>query len=148
VSYPYVDTDIIIRLLTGDDQAKQRQAQALFEQVERGKLIVTAPDTVIADAVYVLHSKRLYNRPKAEVAELLIALVRLPAFRVKNRRAVLAALRLYGTNPQLDFTDALIVALMHQSGPWLVCSWDTVYDRVEGITRLEPLALLENSEQP
>jgi predicted nucleic acid-binding protein len=106
--------------------------------VEQGKLIVTAPDTVIADAVYVLHSKRLYNKSKAEVSQLLIPLVRLPSFRVKNRRAVLAALRLYAEFPALDFTDALIVALMQQSGQGLVYSYDTDYDVFPGITRREP----------
>jgi predicted nucleic acid-binding protein len=138
MSYPYIDTDVIIRLLTGDDQRKQRQARALFEQVEQGKLIVTAPDTVIADAVYVLHSKRLYNKPKAEVSQLLIPLVRLPSFRVKNRRAVLAALRLYAEFRALDFTDALIVALMQQSGQRVVYSYDTDYDQFPGLTRREP----------
>jgi predicted nucleic acid-binding protein len=142
MSHPYIDTDVIIRLLTGDDQEKQRQARVLFEQVEHGRLIVSAPDTVIADTVHVLHSKRLYNRPKAEVAELLIPLVRLPGFRIKNRQAVLAALRLYGTSAKLDFTDALIVALMQQTGPPVVCSWDKDYDDVVGVTRLEPRALL------
>jgi predicted nucleic acid-binding protein len=135
MSHAYIDTDVIIRLLTGDDQEKQRRAQALFEQVEQGEHILSAPDTVIADAVYVLHSKRLYNRPKAEVAELLIPLVRLPGFHVKNRKAVLAALRLYGTNANLDFTDALTAALMRQAGPPVVCSWDTDWDDVEGIIR-------------
>lgn len=138
MSYPYIDTDVIIRLLSGDDQEKQRRAQALFEQVEQGSLIVTAPNTVIADAVYVLHSKRLYNKPKPEVAELLIPLVRLRGFRVEQRRAVLAALRLYGTTPNLDFTDCLLVALMQRSGPPAIYSWDTDYDDVPGITRQEP----------
>jgi predicted nucleic acid-binding protein len=138
MSYPYIDTDVIIRLLTGDDQRKQRQAQALFEQVEQGSLIVTAPDTVIADAVYVLHSKRLYNKSKAEVSQLLIPLVRLPGFRLKNRRAVLAALRIYAEFAALDFTDALIVVLMQQSGQRLVYSYDTDYDQFPGISRREP----------
>ena len=134
----YLDTDVIIRLLTGDDPEKQRRARALFERVEQGALTVTAPDTVIADAVYVLSSKRLYNTPRADVTELLIALVRLPGFRVRNRRAVLAALRLYGTTPSPEFTDALLVALMQQSGPPEVYSWDTDYDNVPGVTRREP----------
>ena len=51
---PFVDTDVLIRLLTGDDLDKQARAATLFEQVEAGTLSVAAPDTVIADAVYVL----------------------------------------------------------------------------------------------
>lgn len=61
MTYPYIDTDVIIRLLTGDDPQKQTAAKALFEQVERGTLTIAAPDTVIADAVFVLSSPRLYH---------------------------------------------------------------------------------------
>lgn len=58
----YVDTDVLIRLLTGDDLAKQAAAAALFERVERGELTLAAPDTVIGDAVYVLRSASTTSR--------------------------------------------------------------------------------------
>jgi predicted nucleic acid-binding protein len=70
VSETFVDTDVIIRLLTGDDPAKQASAAALFEQVESGTLDLTAPDTVVADAVFVLSSPRLHRRSRPEVAAL------------------------------------------------------------------------------
>lgn len=138
MSNAYIDTDVIIRLLTGDDLAKQAAARTLFEQMEQGALSVTAPQTVIADATYVLHSKRLYNKPKEEVAALLIPLVSLPGFKIANRRAVLTALRFYGAHPHLDFTDALLIALMQHAGLPVVYSYDTDYDTFDGITRQEP----------
>jgi predicted nucleic acid-binding protein len=84
MALPFVDTDVIIRLLTGDDPTKQAQAAALFEQVEQGHLQLTAPDTVIADAVYVLSSPRLYHLPRAGVAALLTALVRFPRLFIRH----------------------------------------------------------------
>jgi predicted nucleic acid-binding protein len=53
---PFIDTDVIIRLLTGDDPVKQDRAKALFRGVEDGSLTLQAPLTVIADAVHVLSS--------------------------------------------------------------------------------------------
>ena len=136
---PFIDTDVIIRFLTGDDPVKQDQAAKLFEQIEQGKLTAAAPDTVIADAVYVLSSPRLYNLPRHEVAALLIPLVRLPGFRVKNRRTVIAALTLYGYGqPKRDFGDAVIIASMQEAGSEIVYSFDTDFDNVPGITRQEP----------
>ena len=82
----FVDTDVIIRLLTGDDPQKQAQAATFFEQVEKGSLTLVAPVTVIADCVYVLSSPRLYNLPRTEVVGLLTPLLRLPHFRVQSRR--------------------------------------------------------------
>lgn len=68
MSDPFIDTDVIIRLLTQDDPVKQDEAALLFEEVRAGTLKVAAPYTVIADAVYVLSSPRLYNLPRDQVA--------------------------------------------------------------------------------
>lgn len=137
--HPFIDTDVIIRFLTGDDLSKQERAARLFEQVEQGAQVVAAPDTVVADAVFVLSSRRLYNIPRHEVAALLIPLVRLPGFRVNNRRSVLAALNLYGYGPvKIDFGDALIVTSMQQSGSDTVYSFDTDFEKIPGINRQEP----------
>src|SRR5437762_5747483 len=127
--YAFIDTDVIIRFLTGDDLIKQERAARLFEQIEQGKLTVAAPYMVIADAVYVLSSPRLYNLPRHEVASLLIPLVRLSGFRVKDRRTVLAALALYGSGAiKLDFGDAMIAASMQQSGSDTLYSFDADFD--------------------
>lgn len=137
MSDPFIDTDVIIRFLTKDDLKKQAEAAALFEQVKARKLRVVVPHTVIADAVYVLSSPRLYNLPRLEVARLLAPLIRLPGFKVRHRRAMLRALELYAST-NLDFGDALIVALMEGTDSRVVYSYDTDFDKVEGIRRLEP----------
>lgn len=134
---PHIDTDVIIRFLTGDDPDKQAAARALFLQVQRGSLTLAAPDTVIADAVYVLHSPRLYNKSRSDVAALLLPLVRLPHFRVENRRTVMRALELYSTSHS-GFGDAMILAAMEQAGATHLYSYDEGFDRVQGLTRITP----------
>lgn len=133
----FVDTDVIIRLLTQDDPKKQEEAATLFEAVKAGRLKVGAPDTVIADAVYVLSSPRLYNLPRSEVWELLSPLVRLPGFKIQNRAAVLRALELYA-GTRVNFGDALIVATMEQAGSRIVYSYDTHFDRIPTVSRRSP----------
>jgi predicted nucleic acid-binding protein len=133
----FIDTDVLIRLLTGDDPAKQAQSAVLFERVERGEIVLVAPDTVIADAVYVLSSPRLYHVPRRQVADMLLTLLRLPNLHIQNGRTVQAALELYGTSA-LDFGDALIIATMRESNSASLYSYDTDFDRIGGIARLEP----------
>lgn len=135
---PFCDTSVLIRLITGDDTVKQERAIALFERVEQGALTLTAPDTVIADAVFVLASKRLYQIPRSEVAARLASLVRLPHFQVKNRQAVLRALQRFGASTRLDFGDALILALMEQRREETVFAYDRDFDGIPGIVRREP----------
>ena len=134
---PFVDTDVLIRLLTQDDPHKQAQAAAFFKRVEAGEIQVMTPVTTIADAVYVLSSPRLYKVPRSEVAVLLSTLVRLRGFKIRNRQTVLRALDLFGTT-NLDFGDALIVAAMKQVGAQVVYSYDRDFDGVQGIVREEP----------
>jgi predicted nucleic acid-binding protein len=137
MTQPFIDTDVIIRFLTGDDPERQAAATSLFEQVEQGLLTVQAPDTVIADAVYVLSSPRLYHIARSDIQELLAALVRLPQFHLQNRWSALRALDIYAAT-RLDFGDTLIIASMEQQGSHILYSYDADFDRIEGITRREP----------
>lgn len=137
MSLPYLDTDVLIRYITGDDPGKQARSATLLAQVEAGTLTLAAPATVFADAVFVLSSKILYHLPRAQVAAILIPLVRLSHLKVKNRRALLAALDLYATS-SLDFGDCMIVASMKQDRSKTVYSFDQGFDKVLGIKRLEP----------
>lgn len=134
---PYVDTNILIRLLTGDDPIKGAAARQLFEAVERGEAVVEAPDTVIADAVFVLASPRLYHLSRSDVRDLLMPLVRLPGFHVDNRAVVLAALDIYAST-KVDFGDAMIVAAMARSSSRDLYSYDADFDRFPGIARRTP----------
>lgn len=137
MTQPFLDTDVIIRFLTGDDSEKQAAAASLLEQVEQGVLTLHAPDTVIADAVYVLSSPRLYHIARADIREMLSTLVRLPQLHIQNRQSVLRALDLYAST-KLDFGDTLIIASMEQQGSHLLYSYDQGFDRIEHITRQEP----------
>lgn len=134
---PVIDTDVIVRLLTGDDLQKQGRARDLFKRIELGEVTVFAPVTVIADCVYVLASPNLYKIPRTEVVGLLRPILRLRGFRLQDRRTVLRALDLYAA-AALDFGDAYVAASMERLGSQRVYSYDTDYDRVKGIKRSEP----------
>ena len=137
MTQPFIDTDVLIRFLTGDDPKKQAAVAILFEQVEQGLLTVIAPDTVIADAVFVLSSPRLYDIARDEIRELLTPLLNLPNFRVQNHLCVLRALELYAST-RLDFVDTLIIASMEQQNSHILYSYDRDFDRIQGITRRQP----------
>jgi predicted nucleic acid-binding protein len=124
VSDPFIDTDVLISFLTGDDPLKQGQAAELLGAVEAGRLAVEAPVTVMADAVYVLSSPRLYHLSRPQIQALLAPLVRLPGLKIAQRKA--------------DFGDAFLVASMRQRGADVLYSYDTDFDRIQSITRREP----------
>ncbi|HZU75632.1 MAG TPA: PIN domain-containing protein [Dehalococcoidia bacterium] len=133
----FVDTDIIVRLITGDDAVKQTAARALFRRVRDGVETLRAPVTVIADAEYVLSSKRLYACPRTQVRDDLVALVRLPNSRIQNRRLVLRALDIVAAT-NLDFGDAMTVAAMERRGIRDLYAYGRDFDRFSGIHRKAP----------
>lgn len=134
---PYIDTDVIIRLLTGDDPQKRKNATALFEKIAQDEVILSAPDTVIADAVYVLSSPNLYHLPRTEIRNLLVTLLRYPCFKVENKQSVIKALDFYA-DLNIDFGDALLAVLTLQSQGKLIYSYDHDFNKIKGIIRKEP----------
>ena len=130
----YVDTNVIIRLLTRDDPLKGAEAESLFSHVEQGSLTLAAPDTVIADAVFVLASPHNYNFHRNQIAAMLIPLVKLTNFHVDNRDVVMRALEIYGS-VTIDFGDAMIVASMEATGATELYSYDTDFDHFQAIVR-------------
>ena|SRR5260221_4785511 len=133
----YIDTDVIIRLLTGDDEQKRNDTTALFEKVSNGKLVLTTPDTAIADAVFVLSSSNLYHLHRTEIRDLLVPLLSYPNFKIENKQIVIQALDYYA-DKNIDFGDAMLVALTEQSEEKTIYSYDHDFDKFPDIIRKEP----------
>ena len=133
-----VDTNIFVRLLTQDDPTKSVRCFDLFQRANRGERDLTTSEAVIAEVVYVLASRRLYNLPRAEIALRLGAVLAGSRLRLDHKDAVLDALQLYGST-NLHFVDCLCAAhARREAYPHAVYSYDLDLDRVPGIRRLEP----------
>ena len=96
-----VDTNVLVRLLTGDDPAQQAAARSLFEH-ER----IWIAKTVLLETAWVLRS--LYGFEENEIAGALIKLLGLAGVQAEDAPAVASALAL--TAKGLEFADALHLA--------------------------------------
>ena len=83
---------------------------------------------MIADAVYVLASPRLYHVPGQQIRNWLSILIRWPGLEVDKRVVVLKALALYA-NSSLDFGDLMIVAAMDDANIATLYSYDRDFNR-------------------
>jgi predicted nucleic acid-binding protein len=127
----FVDTNILVRHLTGDPPEQAARA---------GRFLATADelllaDLVVAEVVYVLES--FYEVPRARVAELVRAIIAFPAIVVLDAAMLLRALEVYET-ARLDFAEAYLVAQAERSGVGAVASFDKAIDRVTTVRRIEP----------
>ena len=133
-----LDTNIIIRHLTQDDPQQAERARAFLKRVEAGTDVVLLTEGVLVEAVQVLSSRTMYNRPRTEIAHRLADIVMLRGARLTSKRRYLRALELYATQARLDFVDALLVAYTEEQQPSELFSFDRDFDHVQGITRKEP----------
>jgi predicted nucleic acid-binding protein len=134
---PFVDTNVLLRHLTRDDPDKAQACFELFKRAEANQVTLTATETVIAEVVYVLSSKRTYNLPRDQIRARLYPLLTLQGLRLAQRRTVLRALDLYVAY-EIDFEDALIVAHMERQAIRELYSHDRDFDQVPGVKRQEP----------
>jgi predicted nucleic acid-binding protein len=135
---PPLDTNVIIRDLTQDEPQLSQRAHAFLKRVEAGTETVLLTEGVLVEAVQVLSSRVLYNRPRPEIRQRLAAIVNLRGVRLSNKRLYLRALDLYATSPALDFVDALLVVFAERERPPMVVSFDQDFDHVPSIRRQEP----------
>ena len=133
----FLDTNIIIRYLTRDDPDKAACAYALLQAVEHNQRQVTTTEAVLAEVVYVLASRRLYNVARPVIRQRLLDILALPGLRLANKSVYRRALDLYASGT-LDFTDCLIVARMEHAKITDVFSFDRDFEQIPGITRIEP----------
>jgi predicted nucleic acid-binding protein len=127
----FVDTNILVRHLTGDPPEIAARATAyLASEIE---LLLT--DLVAAETVYVLES--FYEAPRAEVAEALRSLVAFGSIVCVDRSLLLRAAEVYETD-RIDFAEAYLVACAESTGVGRIASFDRSLDRVHTIERVEP----------
>ena len=135
----FLDTNVILRYLTKDDETKAEACYELFEQVRQGNKALFTCEAVITEVVYVLSSPRLsYQLSRNDIRARLLPILSLQGLRIPNKPIYIRALDIYVAHPQLDFEDAIAVAYMERIGLTQIVSYDRDFDRIEDIERIEP----------
>ena len=135
----FLDTNVVLRLLTRDDKAKADACYALFERVEAGEEELFTCEAIVAEVAYVLSSPRgPYRLSHEEIAARLRPIVALRGLRLPQKQVCLHALDVYGSSPGLDIEDALAVAHMAHRNMTEIVSYDRDFDGLAGIRRTEP----------
>jgi predicted nucleic acid-binding protein len=141
----FADTNIFLRYLvrpvTEIDQARAEACRELFARVGTGAEEITTSEAVLAEIVYVLASRRQYGLVPADVVARLKPILALPGLKIARKRLYLRALDIYASRTDLDFEDAISASIVEQMQPSELYSYDTDFDRIPGVTRVEPLTL-------
>ena len=129
----FVDTNILVRHLTGDPPETAAQATAYLGSAS--ELLLT--DLVVAETIYVLES--LYKTPREQIAEAMRSLIAFGSIITVDPALLLRAIEVYEID-RLDFAEAYLVASAETTGVNVVASFDRSIDRIKTIKRVDPAA--------
>lgn len=129
----FLDTNVIVRHLTGDPPHQARRATGFLAEAEPGTLLLT--DLSVAECVYVLES--FHELPRADVADRMRAVLAHDAMRTLDPATLLRGLEIYEVDV-VDFAEAYLAANAEATGIGVVISFDRALRRVETVERVEP----------
>jgi predicted nucleic acid-binding protein len=127
----FVDTNVLVRHLTGDPEEMATRATAYLASGEQ----LLLADLVVAETAYVLES--YYEAPRQEVATALRSIVAFPSITTVDPALLLRAIEVYEVDG-LDFAEAYLVANAESTEVNRIASFDRSIDRVPTVNRLEP----------
>lgn len=130
----FVDTNILVRHLTGDPP-EQAVRDTAFLRAEP-ELLLT--DLIAAETVYVLES--YYEAPRAQVAEAIRSLLAFNAVVCLDPVLLLRSVDVFESY-RVDFAEAYLVACAESTGVATIASFDRSLDRVRTVGRIEPPGL-------
>jgi predicted nucleic acid-binding protein len=126
-----VDTNVLVRFITGQPPALAMKARKLVEQANADEIVLVVAPLILAETVFTLES--FYHLDRKEVAAKLRMLLKSRGFKVLDEVVTFDALdRHYQFNISIadTYLAALSVSLGHK-----VASFDKDFDKLTGVTR-------------
>ncbi|MBE7418585.1 MAG: type II toxin-antitoxin system VapC family toxin [Ideonella sp.] len=128
-----VDTNVLVRLLVGDDADQAGRAKQLFDRAAAQGRLVWISDTVLVELAWTL--SRAYGRDRADIVIALRALGDNATVSLESALQVAAAIDIFEQGPA-DFADCLLCAKAAAAG----CDHVATFDR--GMRGLPTVKLL------
>ena len=123
-----VDTNVLVRLVTRDDERQVSSAEAF---VQKGAWV---SHLVLAETTWVLSAA--YDLEHAGIATAIDMLLNHENLTVQDADVVAAALAHYRRKPALGFSDCLVLEIARKAGHLPLGTFDQSFSKLEGVERL------------
>ena len=121
--------------MTNDVPTQAERCEKLLEEVQKGAIAVFLADITLADVIWIL--EKYYKLPRNEIRMAMRRIIELKGLQCSNKSQALAALDYY-VEKNIDWTDAFMATQLIAKDILELYSFDKHFDRLEGLTRLEP----------
>ena len=133
----FVDTNIFLRFLTKDDAEKAQKILRFFETAQDRRWQLVTSDLVIAEVVWVLTSKRLFNLPKEKVKESFLPLLLEDFISFPAKGSIVHVFEIF-VEKNISFVDAYNAVYSRRIQANTILSYDKDFDKLDFLTREEP----------
>ncbi len=123
-----VDTNVLVRLVIGDDPLQVEQAESF---VENGAWV---SQLVVTEAMWVLGS--VYDFSASEIISALSMLLTHESLIIEDSDTVAAAVELFRSKPKLRFTDCLILEISRKAGHLPLGTFDQGLSKIDGAAKI------------
>jgi predicted nucleic-acid-binding protein len=123
-----VDTNVLVRIVTGDDAAQCELAEAFVEEGAWISLLV------LAETLWTLSSQ--YGQSATDIERTVAMLLEHDRLLLQEPDAVAAALDQFRAHPSVGFADCLILALARKAGHLPLGTFDRKLAKLPGAQRL------------
>lgn len=107
----YIDTNVLVRVITGDDETQATQAITEIESGTQNGFCIL--DAILVEVCFVLEFHE-YKMTRADIANAIESII--AASQVLASDTTLRALKLYREYPKLDYADCLLFATGGREG--------------------------------
>ena len=132
---PFLDTNVILRHLLADDPDQSPRATAYLQRIELSEIQVHISDTVVFETVFTL--ERTYKFARSRIRDVVVPLLELPGIVLPGKLRLRKTFDLY-VDHNLPFADAYHAVTAGALKLDDIVSFDRDFDRIPGITRIEP----------
>jgi len=129
-----LDTNVIVRFLTGDHPTHSPRSRKLFARAAAGDVTLVVTDLAMAETAWVLQS--FYSLDRDAITAALKDLIDSAGIEVENKATLLSALRNFAQT-DVNFVDAYHAAVAAAKSIAIV-SFDRDFDQFAGVKRVEP----------
>lgn len=135
-SEAFIDTSVILRILTKDDEAKMGDVVRLIKDSGKNGIYLHVLPIALIETVFVL--EKIYKLRKAEIKELIDGILNTPELHCELENIFRKAVSLYAEK-NIKFGNALMSSWALQKGVSVVYTYDNKdFKRVSGIEVRNP----------
>lgn len=131
----FLDTNVLLRHLLQDHSEHGPRATTYLKRIERGEIEVLISEIVVFEVVFTL--QRQFKVTRDTIRALIVPLIELPGIILPGKRRMLEVFDRY-VESGLSFADAYHVVLMQHLAVSRIVTFDTDFDRIPGVQRIQP----------